>query len=365
MNNTKREKLIGFGASVLAIAIGLLVGFIILLVTNPSQAVEGLKTILMGGFNDGIRGLGQVLYGATPIILTGLSVGFAFKTGLFNIGASGQLIVGAYAALYVAIRWTFIPEGMVTIVSITMAIVAGALWALIPGLLKTYCNVSEVISTIMMNYIGMYTVNYLVSQTIFDSMRNQSVTPPAYAVLPKLGLDKVFPGSSINAGFYIAVITVIIIYVVLSKTTFGYSITACGFNKNASEYAGINSKRNIVSSMLIAGAIAGLAGGVLYLAGTGKHIEVVDVLAAEGFMGIPVALLAASNPIGILFSGIFISYLTVGGFYLQILEYPQQVIDIIISLIIYFTAFSFVLKKVVANISFRKNTKNNNKGGPL
>lgn len=364
MNNAKREKLISFGASILAIAIGLLAGFIILLITNPADALEGLKIILLGGFNEGIRGLGQVLYGATPIILTGLSVGFAFKTGLFNIGASGQLIVGAYAALFVAIRWTFIPEGMVTMVALTMAIIAGALWALIPGLLKTYCNVSEVISTIMMNYIGMYIVSYLVSQTIFDSMRNQSVTPPAYAIIPKLGLDKIFPGSSINGGFYIAVITVIIIYVVLTKTTFGYSITACGFNKNASEYAGINAKRNIISSMLIAGAIAGLAGGVLYLAGTGKHLEVVEVLAAEGFMGIPVALLAASNPIGILFSGIFISYLTVGGLHLQII-YPQQVIDIIISLIIYFTAFSFAFKKVVANIRFRKHTRNNNKGGPL
>lgn len=363
MNNAKREKFTSFGASILAIAIGLLVGFIILLITNPSQAIQGLGIILKGGFNDGIKGLGQVLYGATPIILTGLSVGFAFKTGLFNIGASGQLIVGAYAALYVAIRWTFIPEGMVTVVAISMSIIAGALWALIPGILKTYCNVSEVISTIMMNYIGMYTVSYLVSQTIFDSLRNQSVTPPVYSVLPKLGLDKIFPGSSINSGFYIAVIAVLIIYVVLNKTTFGYSIKACGFNKNASEYAGINSRRNIVSSMLIAGAIAGLAGGVLYLAGTGKHIEVVEVLAAEGFMGIPVALLAASNPIGILFSGIFLSYLTVGGLHLQLLDYPQQVIDIIISLIIYFTAFSFVLKKVIANISMKKSR--NNKGGPL
>ncbi|MFZ2539897.1 MAG: ABC transporter permease [Oscillospiraceae bacterium] len=346
-NIFKKDGFFSISSSILSVAIGLFVGFILLLASNPSQALEGAKTILLGGFNAGTMGIGQVLYGATPIILTGLSVGFAFKTGLFNIGASGQMIVGAFVAVYVSLKWTFIPDSMVLIVALIMSIIAGGLWALIPGILKTYCNVSEVISTIMMNYIGMYTVNYLVSKTIFDSLRNQSITPPSYAVLPKWGLDKLFPGSSINCGIFIAIAVVILLYIILNKTTFGYELTACGFNKDASEYAGINSKKNIILSMVIAGAIAGLAGGVLFLSGTGKHIEVVDLLAPEGLMGIPVALLGASNPIGILLSGLFISYINVGGFYLQALNYPPQIIDIIISLIIYFTAFSSILKNVV------------------
>ncbi len=346
-NIFKKEGFLGISSSVLSVAIGLFVGFVVLLISNPGQAFEGVNIILLGGFNAGAMGIGQVLYGATPIILTGLSVGFAFKTGLFNIGTSGQMIVGAFAAVYVSLKWTFIPEGMMLPVALVMSIIAGGLWALLPGMLKTYCNVSEVISTIMMNYIGMYTVNYLVSKTIFDSMRNQSITPPSYAVLPKWGLDKLFPGSSINCGIFIAIAVVILMYIILNKTTFGFELTACGFNKDASEYAGINSKKNIILSMVIAGAIAGLAGGVLFLSGTGKHIEVLDILIPEGFMGIPVALLGASNPIGILLSGLFISYISVGGFYLQALNYPPQVIDIIISLIIYFTAFSTILKNVV------------------
>ncbi|MGL4606710.1 MAG: ABC transporter permease [Eubacteriaceae bacterium] len=359
MKNKLIEKpgFLSVSSSVLAVIIGIFVGFLLLLVSNPSQALEGLKIILFGGFNTGMLGIGQVLYTATPIILTGLSVGFAFKTGLFNIGASGQLIVGAFTAIFISLKFTFIPEPMVLPVALIMAFIAGGLWALIPGLLKTFCNVSEVISTIMMNYIGMYIVNYLVSTTIFDSLRNQSLTPPNYAVLPKMGLDKIFPGSSVNSGIFIAVIAVIVVYIVLYKTTFGYEITACGFNRNASEYAGINAKKNIVLSMVIAGAIAGLAGAVLFLSGTGKHIEVVDVLIAEGFTGIPVALLGVSNPIGILLSGLFISHISVGGFYLQALNYPPQIIEIMISLIIYFTAFSVVLQGFVKMMLSKKSKK--------
>ncbi len=337
-----------FSASSIAILIGFVFGFIILVASNPVNSIEGFMTILTGGLiYSGYIGIGQMLYLATPIILTGLSIGFAFKTGLFNIGSSGQFIVGAFAAVYIGLKWTFIPVEILWIVALIGAAVAGGLWALIPGFLKAYRNVNEVIASIMMNYIGMYFVNYLVVQTIFDSKKNQSMTP-LLATIPKAGLDKIFTGSSVNFGFIIAILVAILIYIILQKTTFGYELKACGFNRSAAQYAGINDKKGIMLSMVIAGALSGLGGGLLYLAGSGKHIEVVDVLAAEGFNGISVALLGLSNPIGIIFSGLFIAYITMGGFYMQLSKYVPEIISIMTAVIIYLSAFSLVFKDRVA-----------------
>lgn len=346
-----------FFSSFMAIIVGLLVGFIILLVSNPSQAVGGFSQILMGGFVD-MKNLGQVFYFATPIILTGLSVGFANKTGLFNIGAAGQFIIGAYAAVYVGVKWTFLPGATHWIAALLVAMLAGALWGLVPGVLNAYFNVQVVISCIMMNYIGMYTVNFLVTKTVFDSLKNQSKRVAANAVIPKLGLDQVFrtgsSASSVNAGIFIAIIAGIIIYVILNKTAFGFELKACGYNRDACKYAGINEKRNIVFSMMIAGALAALGGALLYLAGSGKGIEVVDVLAAEGFNGIPVALLGLNNPIAIIFSGIFVAYLNVGGFNMQLYDFVPQVIEIIIAVIIYFSAFALLIKGFIQSIVNKK-----------
>ena len=318
----------GILSSVFAIVLGLIVGLIILFLCNPAQALPGFATILTGAFTHGAKGIGQVFYYATPIILTGLSVGFAFKTGLFNIGTPGQFIMGA-------------------------------VWGLVPGLLKAYYNVNEVIASIMMNYIGMYLVNWIVksSKPLFNNLRNESRNVAATANIPKMGLDKIFPGSSVNGGIIIAIIVVILIYLLLNKTTFGYELKAVGFNRDASKYAGINEKKSIIMSMMIAGAIAGLAGGLLYLAGTGKHIEIKDVLASEGFTGISVALLGLSNPIGVLFSGIFIAYLTAGGFYLQLFEFSTEIIDIIVAVIIYFSAFALMVKMLIGKVQKARHEK--------
>jgi len=346
-------------SSIFAIIVGLLFGFIILLLSNPSQAVGGFLTILTGALTHGMKEIGQVLYFATPIILTGLSVGFAFKTGLFNIGASGQFIVGAFAAIYVGLNFKFLGSAN-WVFALLAAFLAGALWALIPGLLKALCNVHEVISSIMMNYIGMYLVNFLVAgnSKLFDQLRNQSITVPKNAQIPKMGMDKFFPNSSVNGGFFIAVLFVIIIYIILNKTTFGFELKAVGFNKDASKYAGINEKRSIILSMAIAGALSGLGGGLLYLAGSGKHIEVVDVLAAEGFAGISVALVGLSNPIGILFAALFIAYITEGGFFLQLFDFVPEIIDIIIAVIIYFSAFALIIQSI---IRYKRNSKRGGK----
>ena len=211
----------------------------------------------------------------------------------------------------------------------------------------------------MMNYIGMYLVNWIVKsyKPLFNNLRNESRNVAATANIPKMGLDKIFPGSSVNGGILIAILTVIVIWLLLNKTTFGYELKAVGFNRDASKYAGINEKKSIILSMVIAGAIAGLAGGLLYLAGTGKHIEIKDVLASEGFTGISVALLGLSNPIGVLFSGIFIAYLTAGGFYLQLFEFSTEIIDIIVAVIIYFSAFALMVKIILSKIHRQKGEK--------
>lgn len=359
MKNKKKRSYVGILSSVFAIVIGLLVGLVVLFLCNPSQALPGFGTILTGALTHGMKGIGQVFYYATPIILTGLSVGFAFKTGLFNIGTPGQFLVGGFGAVYVGILWTNLGRGQ-WVFALIASIIFGALWGLIPGLLKAYFNVNEVIASIMMNYIGLYLVNWTVKsyKPLFNNLRNESKNVAANAVIPKMGMDKLFPGSSVNGGILIAIIVVIIIYIVLNKTTFGYELKAVGFNKDASKYAGINEKRSIIMSMMIAGAIAGLAGGLLYLAGTGKHIEVKDVLGSEGFTGISVALLGLSHPIGVLFSGIFIAYLTAGGFYLQLFEFSTEIIDIIVAVIIYFSAFALIVKSMIGKFQKKKDGGN-------
>ncbi|MEG0264830.1 MAG: ABC transporter permease [Erysipelotrichaceae bacterium] len=355
-NLLKKDGFLDFSSSVLAIIIGLLFGFIIILIANPGNALDGFMTLLTGVLSGGMSDYGKVLYYAVPIIMTGLSVGFAFKTGLFNIGTPGQFIVGAFAAVYIGVNWTFLGP-VHWLVALLGAGLAGAVWALVPGLMKAYLNVNEVIASIMMNYIGMYTVNYLVTKTVYDAFKNQSLEVASTAVIPKLGLDKIFTNSPANAGILIAILMVIIIYIVLNKTKLGYEMKACGFNRDASRYAGINEKKNIVLSMAIAGALAGIGGGLSYLAGTGRYIEVVDVLAADGFNGIPVALLGLSNPIGVLLAGLFISYLNVGGFMMQSYGFIPQIVDIIISCIIYFSAFSLMMKVWLSNRANKKRKK--------
>ncbi|MCL1955407.1 MAG: ABC transporter permease [Brevinematales bacterium] len=360
MNVKLSNSVINALSSVTAIFTGLLAGLIILLLTNASQALLGFGAILSGGFSS-MKEFGQVLYFATPIIMTGLSVGFAGRTGLFNIGASGQFLIGAYAAVLTGVKCDFLPGHLQWIAALLAAMLAGALWGAIPGLFKALFNVNEVISCIMTNYIGTYLVNFLITKTIFDSLRNQTMRISAAANLPKMGMDKVFREgfitSSANSGFFIAILFAVLIYIILEKTSFGYELKACGFNREAARYAGINEKRSIIVSMIIAGAMAGIGGALLFLAGSGKGITVVDTLAQEGFLGIPVALLGLNNPIGIIFSGLLIAYLNVGGFNMQLYHFAPQVIEIIIGVIIYFSAFALLVSKFIKSVRKRMRSK--------
>jgi len=353
-------------SSLIAIVAGLAFGLIILFISNPSQALNGLGIIASGGITGGMKGIGNVLYYATPLIMTGLSVGFAFKTGLFNIGASGQLQVGAFVAVLVGHNATWAPQPVLWAVALLAGMAAGALWGAIPGLFKALLNVHEVIACIMCNYIGLYGINFLVKNSnIYDSLKNQTVNIPQ-AAIPKWGLDTIFydlkgkfvDASSVNGGIIIAVAVAVAVYFVLNKTTFGYELKACGYNREASRYAGINEKRSILYSMVIAGALAGIAGGLMYLApANGLHIRVEEILSPQGFNGISVALLGLSNPLGIIFSGLFVAYIGQGGYYLQKLNYMPEIIDIIIAAIIYFSAFALLVKNLIASAGHKRSAR--------
>lgn len=338
-----------FLASAAAIAIGLVFGFLLLVLFKADKSLYGLSQILITGFGSTAK-LAKVLYQAAPLIMTGLSVGFAFKTGLFNIGASGQYMLGMFMALYSGIVWQF-PWYL----ALVMAMLGGALWGAMPGLFKAFFNVNEVITSIMFNWIGLFAVNVLLANIPVvladyygasnpDRTANMDAANKA-AIIPKWGLDSLFGSTYMNISIFMAVLFAVLIYFVLQRTTFGYELKACGYNRNASIYAGINAKRNIVLSMVIAGALSGFGGGLYYLSGTAQY-TIEKLLAAMGFNGIPVALLATSNPIGIIFSALFISYIQVGGEAMQP-EFAKEIVDIIISVIIYLSAFALLLKGLI------------------
>ena len=338
-------------ASIQSIVIGLILGFLLLLIFDASKSGAGFGALLTDGISSPAK-IAKVLYQAAPLILTGLSVAFAFKTGLFNIGASGQYVVGTFCALYSAIIL-----GLPWYVSLLLAFIGGMIWGFIPGLCKALFNVNEVITSIMFNWIGLYMVNLLIKnipKMIQNAWAGGVITNRTANLgtvqsqiggqisIPKAGLDTLFAGSNyMNISIFIAIAVSIIVYIILNKTTFGYELKACGYNKDASLYAGINSKKNIILSMAIAGGLAGLAGGIYYLSGTAEYL-IEKTLPAMGFNGIPVALLASSHPIGVIFSSLFISYIQVGGEALQKFKYSTEIINIIIAAIVYLSAFSFL-----------------------
>lgn len=335
---------ISFMASLTSIIIGLLFGFLLLLVLDAKNAPAGMANMLTNGIKD----IGNVLYRATPLVMVGLAVAFAFKVGLFNIGASGQYTIGTLLALIGAIQFQ-----LPWYLCILLAIVGGAIWGFFPGLFKSLFNVNEVITSIMMNWIGMNLTNFAVSNmpkmvAAFwgDASKDRTAAllkANPSAVLPKLGLDKLFGYNYLNVGILLAILVAVVMWIILSKTTFGYELRACGLNKNGAIYAGINAKRNIVLSMVIAGGLAGLGGGLYYLAG-GAQYTMEQAILGTGFDGISVALLANSNPIGCIFSAIFISYLNLGGIAMQSQGYATEATSIVISVIIYLAAFSLFMR---------------------
>lgn len=360
---TKSKGFSSFTAALLAISLGLIFGFIVMVIANPANAWPGFIKVLTGGFSSFSK-LGDVFYFATPILMTGLSVGFAFKMGLFNIGASGQYTMGMFFALLAGFMLK-LPVGIHWIVCILAGMLGGMIWGFIPGLFKAWRNVNEVITSIMFNYIGMYLVDMMVQSNakMYVPMQTRTAYLPSSAQMPSLGV----PNSNVNVAIIIAIIIAILLYVILNKTVFGFELRATGFNKHASKYAGMNDKRNTILTMVIAGGLSGLGGAFAILApstiaGSSMTYEPISVIAANGFNGIAVALLGSAHPLGIIFSALFVSHIQRGGTLTSLYGYKPEIIDIVIAVIIYFSAFALVMNAAFGKFIKRLGGKDKDHG---
>ena len=380
-------------ASLLSIFIGLTVGAIVVAIVGltkenigVSGMWDGIRLIFIGLFANGRDAAGNLLWGfnptswgnmlfrATPVIMTGLSVAVAFKTGLFNIGAPGQYLMGTLATLMLAlgIPSTSVPAGLIWIIAFLGGMIAGALWGAIPGLLKAFLNINEVLASIMTNWLAANIVTWAFDASNFKNMTEGTKTGYIYkttfngVATPKLGLDKLFPNSQVNGGILIAAVIAVLVYIIMNKTTLGYQLKACGANRHAARYAGINDKRNIVLSMAIAGALAGGGAALYWLSGNTEFFwSTYQALPAAGFNGIPVALLAVNNPIGVVFTGIFMAMLNIVGQNLTgFTAYNEYITDVIIAVIVYLSAFSLVIRMWLTGSKKRKSeVRKEEKGG--
>ena len=364
-------------ASILSILIGMTVGCVIVLIVattskdlSMASAWEGIRLIFGGLFSTGRTAagtltfgfnptnLGNMLFRATPLIMTGLSVAVAFKTGLFNIGAPGQYLMGTMATLMLAlgIPSESIPAGLIWIIAFVGGCLAGAIWGAIPGLLKAFLNINEVLACIMTNWLAANLVTWAFDASNFKNMVENTKSGYIYkttfngVATPKMGLDKIFPNSQVNMGIIIAILFAVAMFILMNKTTLGYQLKACGANRHAARYAGIQDKRNIVLSMAIAGALAAAGASLYYLSGnTEFYWSTYQSLPDTGFNGIPVALLAANNPIGVIFTGCFMSMLDISGLQLtNLTAYNEYITDVIIAVIVYLSAFSLVIKALIS-----------------
>ncbi len=343
-------------SAVICALIGIFIGFIILLVINAEHAPKAMSTILKNFMYYKKTSLKLYYFGSTlvksvPLILCGLSVLFAYKTGLFNIGAGGQYCIGIGAALWCALAW-HLPWWLCVI---------AALWGAIAGFLKAYFNINEVIACIMLNWISLYIVNVLLhNELVMDINKSETYSivriSPA-SILPSLGMEKLFHNNEyISLAIPVAVIVAVLIFIVLEKTVFGYEIRATGLNKNAAKYAGMNEKKNIILSMAISGAIAGLAAALYYLTDI-QAWKTSSSVPGMGFNGIAVAFLGGLHPIGVIFAGYFIQHITTGGSLIDMRFYNPQIADLISSIIIYACAFSLFIKYILTKLAERTEKK--------
>lgn len=334
-------------AALLCIVIGLLVGYIALLVINPSGATNAIITILKNYFTypskqAAMKYLGNTLVKAAPLLMCALSIQFCYQAGLFNIGAAGQYVAGAGAALFCALSlklsWP---------VCLIAALIAGGVFGIIVGILKSYLNVNEVISGIMLNWIGLYSVNMLLSgvkETASPYTVNLANTNPA-AVLPSLGMEKFFTNNKyVTIAIPLSVIIAIALKIILSKTVFGYEIRATGIAKDAAKYSGMKEKKNIILTLFIGGALAGLGAAFLFLTGYEQWSVTQSSVPSMGFNGIAATFLGGLDPIGTIFASYFIQHITSGGSYLDKNIYPSQISDFISAIIIYLCGFVLFFK---------------------
>ncbi len=345
-----------FAASIICIILGLLIGYIVLLFINPEGAAESILNVIKNFFtwkrpNQQLKQFGNTLSKTMPLLMCSLSILFAYKVGLFNIGTAGQYVAGACACLYAALGW-----GWGWLPCMLFAMIAGALLGSIVGVLKSYCNVNEVISGIMLNWISLYLTN-----TILSSVKEVASPYTKYitdvnpsAILPTAGLDKLFNKNQyITIAVPLALLIAIAVSIILNKTKLGYELKATGNNKNAAKYSGMAENRNIILTLVISGALAGLGASMLYLTGYMRWECTQSSVPSMGFNGIAAAFLGGLSPIGAIFSSFFIQHITDGGQYVNTNFYSSQISDLISSVIIYLCSFVLFIK-ITMNSMIRK-----------
>ena len=347
-------------ASLVCILGGLVVGYIVLLLIEPSGALEAIVAVMKSFFRYPgklmLKYMGQTLVRTVPLLLCALSVLFAYKVGMFNIGAAGQYCAGACAGLYAALAWN-----MPWYVCLIFAMLAGALLGGLSGLLKTLCNVNVVISGIMLNWITLYLTNLILTTVKSPNSpytKSLQGTNPG-ALLPSLGLEKLFNNEkSVTIALPIAIIMAVVVWIVLNKTKFGYELKATGSNYNAARYCGMKENRNIIMTMMIAGALAGMGAGLLYLTGIEDWETTISSVPGMGFNGIAVAFLGGLSPIGSILSAFFIQYITTGGGNVDLQVYCSQISSLISALIIYLCAFVGFFKFFIQAQLSKRDEKN-------
>ena len=352
-------------ASLICIILGLFAGYIVLLFVNPKGAWEAICTVVKNFFSYNLAAtklkyFGNTLVKTAPLLMCSLSILFAYKVGLFNIGTAGQYVAGSCACLYAALAW-----GWGWLPCLLLAAVAGALFGVLVGILKALCNVNEVISGIMLNWIALYATNMILTAvkeptspySVVLSHRNPK------AVLPSGGLDRLFSGNQyVTIAIPLSVLIAVLVWIILDKTRFGYELRATGMSCDAAKYCGMAEKRNILLTLAISGALAGLGGAFLYQTGYEQWQCTLSTIPAMGFNGIAAAFLGGLHPVGTVFASFFIQHITSGGAYVDRSMYCSQISDLISSFIIYLCGFVLFIKYIMNTVSDRRDARKKNGG---
>ncbi|KGP73532.1 ABC transporter permease [Pontibacillus yanchengensis] len=323
---------------VISVILGLIAGAIIMLLFGYNP-ISGYAALWNGAFGD-LYFTGETIVKVTPYILSGVAVAFAFRTGLFNIGVEGQVFVGWLAAVWVGVALD-LPMILHLPLAILAAAVAGGLWGFVPGFLKAKFRVHEVIVSIMMNYIALYTCNAIIRSVITDNEDKTENVAESASLASEWLTQLTF--SRLHYGFLIALIGAFLMWFILEKTTKGYELRSVGFNQNASKYAGMNVDRNIVLSFVISGAFAGVAGAMQGL-GTFQFMSVNSGFTNIGFDGIAVALLGGNTALGSVLGAFLFGTLKVGALNMPSAGVPKELVDIVVALIIFFVASSYIIR---------------------
>ena len=347
-----------FTTSIFCILLGLIVGYLALLIINAEGAWDAIVDVIKNFFKyptseARMKYFGSTLAKTAPLIFCSLSVLFAYKVGLFNIGAAGQYCLGMGVALRLALESAINPEVKIPwIVCLLCGVLAGGLSGAICGVLKAFCNVNVVISGIMLNWITLYGMNMLLKPVMNPAGKDtfRLVSKAKQAVLPTLGLDKLFSENQyVTIAIPCAVIVAIIVWIVLDKTKLGYELKATGNNPNAAKYCGMKENRNVILTTVIAGSLAAMGGAMYYLSDFEQWNVNASSVPAMGFNGIAAAFLGGLNPIGCIFSSYFITHITMGGGNVDLSHYCAQIADFISAVIIYLCGFVLFFKTLINN----------------